>query len=271
MTSDQTIDSNTLGIIARQHLRTSHLMGIDFFPLGQRSAETLRSPEPSQQSNATRRITVPPPATPEAKAIALDELKRRHDAECPHCTAVTGHTQTVFGEGDAAAQLMFIGEAPGEEEDRTGRPFVGRAGQKLDDIIRAMGLTREQVYIANVLKSRPPNNRTPLPAEVALCAPYLVEQISNVRPKVIVSMGNPATHFLLGTTLGITRLRGTWQRYADPNRNFEVAVMPTFHPSYILRNYTAETRKMVWSDMQMVMDALKNFSQSGIHPLETRE
>jgi uracil-DNA glycosylase family 4 len=195
------------------------------------------------------------PSSPN-KAAALATLMARHDASCPHCTCVTGHTRTVFGEGNCEAELMFIGEAPGEEEDRTGRPFVGRAGQKLDEIIRAIGLSREQVYIANVLKARPPQNRTPLPHEVEACAPFLAQQIRIILPKVIVALGGPAAKWLLKTDVGITRLRGVFAWYEESE--LRIPVMPTFHPAYLLRNYTVETRKQVWSDMQAAMTRLKS-------------
>jgi DNA polymerase len=196
----------------------------------------------------------PPELPADQKPDALEALRARHDAECPHCTTATAHTRTVFGEGDPNADLMFIGEAPGEEEDRTGRPFVGRAGRKLDEILEAMKMQRQQVYIANVLKSRPPGNRTPLPGEVDGCSPFLAEQIRIIRPSVIVGLGGPAVKWLLRTTEGITRLRGTWGVYFDGALSFDV--MPTFHPAYLLRNYTLETRQRVWSDMQAVMARL---------------
>jgi DNA polymerase len=150
---------------------------------------------------------------------------------------------------------MFIGEAPGEEEDRTGRPFVGRAGQKLNEIIKAMGFAREDVYIANVLKSRPPENRTPLEHEVEACAPFLAEQVRIIQPRVIVALGGPASKFLLRTETGITRLRGVWGAYRAGD--IEVPVMPTFHPAYLLRNYTVDTRQKVWADMQAVLQVLR--------------
>ena len=194
------------------------------------------------------------PAKGDAKSIQLAALRERHDRECPHCTTATAHTQTVFGEGSADAEVMFVGEAPGEQEDRTGRPFVGRAGQKLEDMIRAMGLSREEVYIANVLKSRPPDNRTPLRHEVEACGPYLVEQVRIIRPRAIVALGGPATKLLLETEEGITRLRGIWASYRAGD--LEIPVMPTFHPAYLLRNYTAEVRKQVWSDLTAVLERL---------------
>jgi len=228
--------------VALQHALTARLMGAPFLPRASRGAAT--------EAPIVEGKPAPPAAAPAAGAGSLDELRQRHAATCPHCTASRTHTNIVFGEGDPNARLMFIGEAPGEEEDRTGRPFVGRAGQKLDEMIRAMGMCREDVYIANVLKTRPPNNATPTPEEAAACGPFLIEQIALVAPEVIVTLGNPATHFLLDTTDGITRLRGTWQDFRG------VPVMPTFHPAYILRNYTDDTRRKVWSDLKKVMDRL---------------
>jgi uracil-DNA glycosylase len=197
------------------------------------------------------------------RAAALAALEEQHARGCPHCTTATAHTRLVFGEGSAVARLMFIGEAPGETEDEAGRPFVGRAGQKLDEMIRAMGLRREDVYIANVLKSRPPENRTPLQHEVDRCGPYLIEQIRIIRPTAIVTLGGPATKLVLATDLGITRLRGAWGRIVLPlgdaaadDETLIIPVMPTFHPAYLLRNYTPETRRQVWHDLQAVLTKL---------------
>lgn len=194
--------------------------------------------------------------TRQDRAEALEKLRELHERACPHCTTATGHTHLVFGEGDPESQLMFVGEAPGETEDRVGRPFVGPAGQKLDEMVRAMGLRREDVYIANVLKSRPPENRTPLQSEVDACGPYLVDQIRIIRPRVLVTLGGPATKLLLATELGITRLRGIWASFRG--EDIEIPVMPTFHPAYLLRNYTAETRRQVWSDLQAVLAKLSS-------------
>ena len=166
------------------------------------------------------------------------------DAICP-----------VFGEGSPEAELMFVGEAPGADEDRVGRPFVGAAGRKLDDIIKAMGFSREQVYITNVLKARPPDNRTPLPDEIADHSPFLVDQIKIIQPRVIVALGRPAAHFLLDSTVPISRLRGTWGQWSCDG--LSVDVMPTFHPAYLLRQYTPEVRNQVWSDMKQVMAKLQ--------------
>jgi DNA polymerase len=262
--------------IARQHLETIRLLGGDLAPVPVVAAKSAAEPQQIAQADAPQQFAgepalfgdpsgqgmlplgggaeAPPELAPQEKPEALEALRARHDAECPHCTTATSHTQTVFGEGAPDADLMFIGEAPGEEEDRTGRPFVGRAGRKLDEIIGAMGLRREDVYIANILKSRPPGNRTPLPGEVDGCSPFLAEQIRIIRPLVVVALGGPAAKWLLRTSEGITRLRGKWAVYTDGS--LAVPVMPTFHTAYLLRNYTMETRSQVWSDMQAVMAKL---------------
>ena len=201
-------------------------------------------------------VVAPPGATKAERLARLDEL---HAASCPHCTTATAHTRLVFGEGNPDAEVVFVGEAPGETEDRLGRPFVGRAGEKLDEMIGAMGLSRGDVYIANVLKSRPPDNRTPLAHEVERCGPYLLAQLGVIRPKVIVTLGGPATKLLLASELGITRLRGVFASVklgAAEGSPFEVPVMPTFHPAYLLRNYTTETRMQVWEDLKKVLGVL---------------
>lgn len=185
----------------------------------------------------------------------LDEIRARYEKDAPHKAFVTHFNNIVFGEGDPCSRLMFIGEAPGEEEDKTGRPFVGRAGKLLDDMIVAMGLTREGVYIANVLKTRPPNNATPTGEECRLCKPYLFEQVAAIRPEAIVTLGLPATRTVLDTTEAMGKLRGRWAEFRDP-RGRVVPVMPTYHPAYLLRNYTPEERRKVWSDLKLVMERL---------------
>jgi len=219
-------------------------------------ADTGASAAPQEVVPLVDRIR--PPAAG-GKSERLEELARSHAAECPHCTTATGYEHIVFGEGNPEAELVFVGEAPGETEDRLGRPFVGRAGEKLDEMIGAMGLSRADVYIANVLKSRPPANRTPLAHEIERCGPYLLAQLSIIRPKAVVTLGGPASKLLLASELGITRLRGVWasvQLGAAGGAPFEVPVMPTFHPAYLLRNYTPETRRQVWDDLKKVLDLL---------------
>jgi DNA polymerase len=189
-------------------------------------------------------------------AGGLDALKRAVEAEFPFCESLAGATACVFGEGDPTADLVFVGEAPGADEDRLGRPFVGAAGRKLDEIIKAMGLERDEVYICNVLKARPPGNRTPLPDEVAQATPWLYGQLRLIRPSVIVALGGPAAKLLLQTGQGITRLRGRMGVWQDPDSDLSIPVMPTFHPAYLLRNYTPEVRGQVWQDMQAVMGVM---------------
>ena len=184
----------------------------------------------------------------------LEHVRALHETQCPHCSQTDSHQHIVFGEGNPDADLMFVGEAPGAEEDRTGRPFVGRAGQKLDEMIRAMGFTREEVYIANVLKARPPDNRTPLQHEVEACGPYLAAQTRIVQPQVIVALGGPAAKLLLKSETGITRLRGLWGHYDDGDA--QRLVMPTFHPAYLLRNPTREVRGQVWDDLKAVLERM---------------
>ena len=169
---------------------------------------------------------------------------------CTRCGLHRTRTKVVFADGSAEARLVFVGEAPGADEDAQGVPFVGRAGKLLDKIIAAMKLKREKVYICNVLKCRPPNNRTPSPEEVAMCSPMMHEQIAVLRPKVIVALGAPAVRTILETRVGITRLRGHFSEYRG------IPVMPTFHPAYLLRS--PGQKKFVWDDMKKVMDYLKS-------------
>ena len=184
------------------------------------------------------------------------------DAEsCTKCSLHETRNSVVFGVGNTSADLMFIGEAPGADEDRQGEPFVGRAGQLLTQIIEAgMKLKRSEVYIANILKCRPPGNRNPAPDEVETCNPYLIRQIELIQPKVIVALGSFAAQMLLGTKTGITRLRGEFHECSVAGLNFPPhkkppVVMPTFHPAYLLRNPNA--KRDVWEDIQQVMALLE--------------
>ena len=181
------------------------------------------------------------------RLLAMDENEVRG---CPKCRLCETRTKTVFGEGDVDAKIFFLGEGPGENEDLTGRPFVGKAGQLLDKMIVAMGLSRERVFIANIVKCRPPNNRVPAADEVAACASYLVRQLEIIRPRVIVTLGLPATKHMLQVNSTMGKLRGQWQSWRG------IKLMPTFHPAYILRSYTEQTRAAVWSDLKLVMNEL---------------
>lgn len=169
--------------------------------------------------------------------------------DCQRCRLGKGRTQIVFGDGNPDADLMFIGEGPGAEEDQRGLPFVGRAGELLTAMIeKGLGIPRSEVYICNVVKCRPPENRTPLPDEVSSCSPFLDAQIAAVKPKVIVALGKPATSRLLDREVAITRIRGTWQEYRG------IPVMPTLHPAYVLRQYTSENRRAVWDDLKAAFE-----------------
>jgi DNA polymerase len=197
-----------------------------------------------------------PLLSPDAKAAAFADLRQRALAcvKCPHLAA--SRKTVVFGVGDPDAQLMFVGEAPGADEDKQGEPFVGKAGQLLTKIIQTMGLGRDSVYIANILKCRPDTpgesagNRKPTTEEMQTCIPFLHEQIDLIRPKVIVALGATAVEGLLGKTIGITKLRGQWRTYRG------TPLMPTYHPAYLLRNQALSEKRRVWEDMLQVMERL---------------
>jgi len=187
----------------------------------------------------------PPPAAVSA-ATSLDGLRSCIEG-CLACPLGAGRVRFVFGEGSPKAAMLFIGEGPGRDEDLQGRPFVGKAGELLDKMIVAIGFQRTEVYIANVVKCRPPDNRTPTPQEAQRCLSYLKRQIELIRPRVIVTLGATPLRELLGVQTGITRIRGQWQRL---DMLGGIPVMPTFHPAYVLRQYTQDVRRAVWSDLQ---------------------
>lgn len=284
--------------VLRQHVKTDQLLGADAVPVAESVDEVLAlqevvvprkmplvapsgppaaAPAPARRPAATpapapvaaaRAMSVEligplaapagPALKPQQKSLALQQLDAQQVRGCTRCQLHAGRTQTVFGEGDPSAELMFIGEGPGQTEDELGRPFVGKAGELLDKMIVAMGLARQDVYIANIVKCRPPNNRPPTPDEADACFGHLVQQVRIVRPRAIVLLGGSAAKYILRTTQGITSLRGTWQQWPALGPDAEaIAVMPTFHPAYLLRSYTPENRRKVWSDLQMVMSRLK--------------
>jgi uracil-DNA glycosylase len=196
-----------------------------------------------------------PAASPDlvvpGSAAGLETL-REELGDCRRCPLHAGRRHLVFGEGADRARLMFVGEGPGAEEDLQGRPFVGRAGALLTKMIEAMGLSRDQVYIANVVKCRPPGNRDPESSEIATCVPFLFAQIRVVSPSCLVSLGKVATHALLHTREPITRIRGRFREWEG------IPVMPTYHPSFLLRNEDdRKWKKEAWSDLQLVMGALR--------------
>jgi uracil-DNA glycosylase family 4 len=216
------------------------------------------APQPAMSIADPAPLAAPlPPLDPAAKAAAFAELREKALAcvKCPHL--VVARKNVVFGVGNPDAELMFVGEAPGADEDAQGEPFVGAAGQLLTKIIVATGLSRQQVYIANILKCRPDTpgqsagNRKPRPEEMATCIPWLHQQIDLIRPKVLVALGATAVEGLLGKTIGITKLRGNWQTYRG------IPLMPTYHPAYLLRNQAMSEKRRVWEDMLAVMEKLQ--------------
>jgi len=173
------------------------------------------------------------------------EAVRETLGECTRCELCARRQTIVFGSGNPDADLMFVGEGPGEQEDKQGQPFVGRAGELLTQMIeKGIEIPRPDVYICNIVKCRPPSNRNPKPDEVAACRPFLDGQIAAVKPRVIVTLGKPAASLLLGRDVPITRVRGTWQEYRG------IPLMPTLHPAFILRQYTPENRRLVWEDLK---------------------
>jgi uracil-DNA glycosylase family 4 len=198
-------------------------------------------------------VALAPAATAVAKAVRLPQLADEVST-CTRCGLASSRTQTVFSRGSPEAKVCFVGEAPGADEDAQGLPFVGRAGQLLDRMIGAMGLSPERdVYVCNIIKCRPPGNRRPEPDEIATCIPYLHEQLALVQPRVIVALGNTAVAALIDTKLGITKLRGQWKLYRG-----QTLVMPTYHPSYLLRPspQQIEAKRQAWQDLQLVMKEL---------------
>jgi uracil-DNA glycosylase family 4 len=181
-------------------------------------------------------------------SVSLDQI-RMELGDCRRCDLASGRTNIVFGEGSAQARLVFVGEGPGAEEDRSGRPFVGPAGQLLSKIIQAMNLEREQVYICNVIKCRPPGNRDPQPEEIASCRPFLMRQLASIGPEAVCTLGTHATQALLNSTEPVSRLRGRFYTL------HQMRVMPTYHPAYLLRH--PERKRDVWEDMKKIMALLR--------------
>jgi DNA polymerase len=239
----------------KAHLEFFEELGIDgvrLEPEWNRRLESTEPSEPSEPSEPLESLEPPePPEPPEPMIVftspdaALTALRDEIGPACSRCKLHTlGRSQVVFGVGNSSADLMFVGEAPGADEDVQGEPFVGRAGQLLTKIIEAIGLKRGDVYIANVIKCRPPGNRNPEPDEVEQCEPFLFRQIDTVKPKVIVALGKFAAQCLLRTNDPITRIRGREFKYRD------AVLIPTYHPAYLLR--TPSAKREVWEDMKRV-------------------
>jgi uracil-DNA glycosylase len=222
---------------------------------------SLKPPPPSLDSEFETRLPMKTPSqVPVRTAVACAALSEGERTEklallqqtivgCTRCTLHERRTQTVFARGTAKSGICFVGEGPGADEDEQGLPFVGKAGQLLDRMIAAMALDRNDVYVCNIVKCRPPNNRKPQPDETEACRPYLEQQLDLLSPEVIVALGATAVEGLLGITDGITRMRGKWKLYRG-----QTPVMPTFHPAYLLRNPSA--KHAVWDDMCEVLKHL---------------
>jgi len=206
-------------------------------------------PQPftNQRSREQLDELVEPLASASGSFFSLEAV-REEMGNCQRCSLGGLRKNLVFGIGNPNAALVFVGEAPGADEDQDGIPFVGRAGQLLTKIIEAMGLSRQDVYICNILKCRPPGNRNPEAAEIAACEPFLIKQLQAIRPRAICALGTFAAQALLKKDIPITTLRGRFHSYAG------IKVMPTYHPAYLLRNPSA--KKLVWQDVQMIMDEL---------------
>lgn len=246
--SDDAQELTALIASLKRHLQRSRLAGIRFLPKDGPFREPVAT---MREEQSLIHGTVGDLFADNAevmKARTLDEL-RAAIGDCQRCKLCSGRTNLVFGVGNPRAKLMFVGEGPGRDEDLQGEPFVGRAGGLLTDIItKGIGIKREDVYICNVVKCRPPDNRNPEPDEVAACEPFLNRQIALVRPEIIVGLGKFAVQTLLQSKLPITKLRGNWHNYQG------IKLMPTFHPAYLLRN--PADKKLVWEDIKKVIKEL---------------
>ena len=237
-----------LVVSLRHHLQRQQRMGIRFVPQPDVAENSLMTSESEESTGDVRERALDRGGADHV--TCLEEL-RADIGDCRRCKLHSGRTHVVFGVGNPTAKLMFVGEGPGRDEDLKGEPFVGRAGQLLTDIItKGMGLRREDVYIANVIKCRPPQNRNPEPDEVASCEPFLKKQIELIRPEVIVALGKFAVQTLLQSKVPITRLRGNWHSYMG------IKLMPTFHPAYLLRN--PADKKLVWEDIKKVIKEMQS-------------
>jgi len=234
----------TVASAVHEYVRYLQRLGVVELPLGQVAVEVPPAVDTRPPVAESR---PPAPRQEVPAALPLQQLAETF-RDCRQCRLHQGRTQVVFGTGNPQASLVFVGEAPGEEEDRQGEPFVGAAGQLLNRIIEAMGLRRDQVYMLNVVKCRPPGNRNPLPDELAACRRILEAQLACLTPQVICALGNFAAQALLQTEERISRLRGRFHRLGD------IQVMPTYHPAYVLRN--PQSKRAVWDDMQRIQRAL---------------
>jgi uracil-DNA glycosylase family 4 len=228
----------------RMHLEFQKALGVSVIETAEASHTVIAVPPAVKPISKVQEQ--PEPQKPAAVIAGGLPAVREELGDCTRCKLCKGRKTIVFGEGDPNAVLVFVGEGPGQEEDQQGRPFVGAAGQLLTDIIvKGMKLNREDVYICNIVKCRPPDNRNPEPDEIEACEPFLIKQLQAIRPKMIVALGNVAVKTLLKTKEGITKLRGTWKTYQG------IPLMPTFHPAYLLRN--PSDKKLVWEDVKKIL------------------
>jgi DNA polymerase len=253
-----------LNKVVRQHLEMDGFF--TGFAVRGKTAEGTESlptvdPQSADTSRAAQPVAANPPSATRAASSVADAGQELaavagEVGQCRKCQLGSIRKHCVPGEGHPRARIMFVGEAPGADEDAQGRPFVGRAGQLLDKIIAACGLQREEVFIGNILKCRPPENREPRPDEIINCLPYLQRQIEAIQPDVIVALGGHAAKTLLNTVKPISQLRGQFQEYYSGIGRPPVKLMATFHPAYLLRNYSEQNRRYVWEDMKRVLTEL---------------
>jgi DNA polymerase len=249
MDASSPLDRRTLVATIRDYVEQLREEGMEGLPASAPRATQAASPLASKADTAPMAAELFSKYPGLEKASTLDDL-REFIGDCQRCKLAPRRINLVFGVGNPNAQLMFVGEAPGADEDARGEPFVGRAGQLLTDIIeRGMGICRDDVYICNVIKCRPPDNRNPEPDEVAACEPFLFRQIDIVRPRAIVGLGTFAVQAVLKVKIPISKLRGNWQDFRG------IRFMPTFHPAYLLRN--PSDKRLVWADIQEVMKFLE--------------
>jgi uracil-DNA glycosylase len=243
MAADETEELRELTAQLRAHLEWRRRFGVETVP----AAPTPRLGPAAAEEPAEEAPPAEAPAAADEAGTAAERLQAVRDrlGECERCKLAPTRTNLVFGVGSPEAQVMFVGEGPGAEEDRLGEPFVGAAGQLLDKMITAMGLRREDVYICNIVKCRPPRNRDPEPDEVATCKPFLMAQIAAIRPRLIVALGKPAAQCLLQSTAPIGALRGRWHDFEG------IPLMPTYHPAALLRN--EGYKRPTWEDLKQVM------------------
>ena len=227
--------------VVRQHIEMDDFFSGGFAVKGHRAEQQQAEAEKMAENSAV--------------VVELEKIAAEVH-QCRKCQLGSLRTNAVPGEGNPNARIFFIGEGPGADEDAQGRPFVGRAGQLLDKVIAAMGLKREDVFIGNILKCRPPDNRDPKPDEIINCLPYLQRQIELINPEIIVALGAHAARTLLNTNKSIGQLRGQFQQYYAGLGRPPIKLMPTYHTAYLLRNYSQDNRRKLWEDMKKVLDEL---------------